>query len=104
MAADHAECPDRRDAPLKNNVRVQDARFQQRIVSYQLTVLRATQEVEDALTGYLKAREEVAFREASTTASQQAAELALDSVSNRRRQLHHRCWTPSACWVAIRIS
>lgn len=63
--------------PLKNNVRAQDARFQQRIVGYQLTVLRAAQEVEDALTGYLKAREEVAFMEVGTTASQRAAELAL---------------------------
>ena len=63
--------------PLKNNMRVQDARLQQRIVNYQLTVLKAAQEVEDALTGYLKAREEVAFREASTTASQRAVDLAL---------------------------
>jgi outer membrane protein TolC len=63
--------------PLKNNMRVQDARLQQRIVNYQLTVLKAAQEVEDALTGYLKAREEVAFREASTSASQQAVDLAL---------------------------
>lgn len=62
---------------LKNNARVQDARLQERIVNYQLTVLRGAQEVEDALTGYLKSREEVAFREASTTASQQAVDLAL---------------------------
>lgn len=62
----------------KESLRVQDARVQQRIGAYQLTVLRAAQEVEDALTGYLKARVDVAFREASATASQRAADLALD--------------------------
>ena len=39
---------------IENNVRVQDARFQQLLVNYQDTVLRAAQEVEDALIGFLK--------------------------------------------------
>jgi outer membrane protein TolC len=66
----------------KKSLRVQDALLQQRIASYQLTVLRAAQEVEDALTGYLKSREEVAFRESTVTASQRAADLALDQYRN----------------------
>jgi outer membrane protein TolC len=66
----------------KKSLRVEDARLQQRIASYQQTVLRAAQEVEDALTGYLKARADVAFREASATASQRAADLALDQYRN----------------------
>ena len=39
---------------LKNNVRVQDARFQQSLVNYENTVLNATREVEDAITGYVR--------------------------------------------------
>ncbi len=42
--------------PITNNVRAQDARFQELIFVYQNTVLRAQQEVEDALTGFLQAR------------------------------------------------
>ena len=42
---------------IENNVRVQDARFQQLLVNYQDTVLRAAQEVEDALIGFLKNQE-----------------------------------------------
>ncbi len=41
---------------LKNGVRVQDARLQQLLVGYRNTVLRATQEVEDALAGFLNAQ------------------------------------------------
>ena len=43
---------------LKNNVRVQDARFQQFAVNYQNTVLQAAQEVEDAMVGFLLTQEE----------------------------------------------
>jgi NodT family efflux transporter outer membrane factor (OMF) lipoprotein len=43
---------------LKNNVRVQDARFQQLVVNYQNTVLQAAQEVEDAMVGFLRTQEE----------------------------------------------
>ena len=39
---------------LKNNVRIQDARFQQSIVNYQNIVLTAAREVEDAITGYVR--------------------------------------------------
>ena len=43
---------------LKNNVRVQDARFQQLVVNYQNTVLKAAQEIEDAMVGFLRTQEE----------------------------------------------
>ena len=42
---------------ITNNVRAQDARFQQALVNYENTVLKAAQEVEDALIGFLKAQE-----------------------------------------------
>jgi len=47
---------------LRNNVRVQDARYQQTIVNYQNTVLTAYQEVEDAMVGFIQAREESGIR------------------------------------------
>jgi len=61
----------------KNNVRVQDARFQQLLVNYQDTVLRAAQEVEDAIVGFINAQEAAAFEQRSVEAAQRSNELAL---------------------------
>jgi NodT family efflux transporter outer membrane factor (OMF) lipoprotein len=61
---------------IENNVRVQDARFQQLLVNYQDTVLRAAQEVEDALIGFLKNQEALAFEQNSVTAAQRSVEIA----------------------------
>ena len=44
---------------ITNNVRLQDARLWELIVSYQNTVLVANQEVEDALVAFLKSQREV---------------------------------------------
>ena len=44
-------------------MRVQDARFQQLLVAYRDTVLKAAQEVEDALTGFLNAQDAVVFED-----------------------------------------
>ncbi len=62
---------------IKNNVRVQDARFQQSLVQYQDTVLKAAQEVEDALTGFLRAQESAVFGQNSVEASKRSVEIAL---------------------------
>ena len=62
---------------LKNNVRVQDAMFQQLLVNYRDTVLKAAQEVEDALSGFLNAQEATVFEERSVKAAQRSNELAL---------------------------
>ena len=76
---------------IKNNVRVQDARFQQLIIDYQQTVLRAAQEVEDAMVGFLRTKEEASFLEGSVEASARSVELALlqyrDGVSDYTRVL-----------------
>jgi outer membrane protein TolC len=61
---------------IRNNVRVQDARYQQSLVNYQNTVLRAYQETEDAMIGFVQAQAESDFREQSAIAAQRAAELA----------------------------
>ena len=39
---------------IKNRVRVEDARFQQLVVNYEDTVLRAFQEIEDAMVAFLR--------------------------------------------------
>ena len=62
---------------LKNNVRVQDARFQQLLVNYQNTVLRAGQEVEDALVAFLRAQEQAQFFAGSVEASKRSVDLSL---------------------------
>ena len=71
---------------LKNNVRAQDARLQQLIVNYQNTVLEASREVENALTGFLRAQERVIFLEQSVEAAQRSVDIALlqyrDGVSD----------------------
>jgi outer membrane protein TolC len=58
-------------------VRVQDARFQQLAVQYQNTVLRAAQEVEDALVAFLRTQEEVRFLAESVDASKRSVDLSL---------------------------
>lgn len=62
---------------IQNSVRVEDARFQQLLVGYRDAVLRAAQEVEDALTGFLNSQEAAAFQERSVTAAQRSVEIAL---------------------------
>ena len=43
---------------IRNNVRVQDARLQQLLESYQSTVLNAVKEVEDGMVAFLRSREQ----------------------------------------------
>jgi outer membrane protein TolC len=62
---------------ITNTVRVQDARFQQLIIAYQDTVLRAQQEVEDGLVEFLKAQERVALLTKAADAAKRSADLAL---------------------------
>jgi NodT family efflux transporter outer membrane factor (OMF) lipoprotein len=76
---------------IKNNVRVQDARLQQLIINYQSTVLEASREVEDALVGFLRAKEQVGFLSESVAAAERSVELALlqyrDGVADYQRVL-----------------
>ncbi len=58
---------------LKNNVRMQDARFQELVETYKNTVLKAAREVEDATVGFLR--------------SQETDELLKKSVSNYQRSV-----------------
>ena len=62
---------------IRNRVRVQDARFQQLLVGYRDTVLRAAQETEDALSAFLRSREEVFFLDESASAARRSVQLSL---------------------------
>jgi len=62
---------------ITNLVRVQDARFQELLITYQNAVLRAQQEVEDALIGFLKSQERAHFLALSTAAAQRSVDLAI---------------------------
>jgi NodT family efflux transporter outer membrane factor (OMF) lipoprotein len=61
---------------ITNNVRVQDARLQELLLSYQESVLRAQREVEDSLTGYLRAQENAAWLAQSADAAKRSLDLA----------------------------
>lgn len=62
---------------LRNQVRIQDARFQQLVVNYQNTVLSAAQEVEDSLVAFLRSQEEVAYLAESVAAAKRSVDLSL---------------------------
>jgi NodT family efflux transporter outer membrane factor (OMF) lipoprotein len=62
---------------IKNNVRVEDARFQEVVTTYQNTVLSASQEVEDGIIGYVKAIEATNLQQGAVIAARRSAELAL---------------------------
>ena len=61
---------------IKNRVRAEDARFQEVIVAYQNSVLKASQEVEDGIVGFLKALEATAGQEEAVTAARRSVELS----------------------------
>jgi hypothetical protein len=60
-----------------NNVRVQDARFQQAVVNYENTVLGAAAEVESSLSGYRNARKQAGHLTESVTATERSVELSM---------------------------
>lgn len=62
---------------IRNNVRIQDARLQQALVSYRQTVIQAAREVEDALAAVTGVREQERLLEQTLAAAQRSAELAL---------------------------
>jgi len=61
---------------ITNNVRAQDARFEEAVVNYQDTVLKAAREVEDALIAFLKAQESVASSRKSVASAEEAVRLS----------------------------
>lgn len=67
---------------ISNNVRVQDARYEQAAAAYQETVLRAAAEVESGISAFLRARERAGFLTESVSAAQRSVELSLIQYRN----------------------
>lgn len=61
---------------IRNNVRLQDALFQELLVNFQNTVLRAQQEVEDGLVSFLKAQDAVTSYSRAAEAAKRTVDLA----------------------------
>ena len=62
---------------ITNQVRVEDARFQELAVNYEDTVIRAAQEVEDAMVGFLQSQDAVFFLTDAVTASKRSVDLSM---------------------------
>jgi outer membrane protein TolC len=62
---------------IANQVRVEDARFQELAVNYEDTVIRAAQEVEDAMVGFLQSQDAVAFLADAVKASKRSVDLSM---------------------------
>jgi NodT family efflux transporter outer membrane factor (OMF) lipoprotein len=63
---------------LLNNIRIQDARFQQLARAYEQQVLVANQQVEDAIIQYFKARERVVILTTAVGAAERSSVLVLN--------------------------
>ncbi|MGA2064969.1 MAG: efflux transporter outer membrane subunit [Thermoguttaceae bacterium] len=61
---------------IRNNVKAQDARFQQAVLTYRDTVLRANEEVEDAIVAFLREQDRAASLAGSAKAAARSVELA----------------------------
>jgi NodT family efflux transporter outer membrane factor (OMF) lipoprotein len=62
---------------IKNNVRVQDARLQQALVTYQSTVLEAGQEVEDAMVAFLQSTAQGKYLEMAVSSAQSSVDISM---------------------------
>ena len=62
---------------ITNNVRVQDAKFQELLIDYQNTVLKAQQEVENGIATFINSRDQAEFLQRSVVAAEGALRIAL---------------------------
>ncbi|PCJ32272.1 MAG: RND transporter [Moraxellaceae bacterium] len=61
---------------IENNIRLQDARLQQLIESFQASVIQAAREVDDAVYSVIKTAEQQVLVDESVTAAQRALDIA----------------------------
>ena len=61
---------------MKNNVRLQDAVFQQLLEDYRQTVLQAQADVENAIVAFLRSQEQMNSLQLATDAAQRAADIS----------------------------
>ena len=60
----------------KNNIRIEDATLQQTLVDYRHTVLRAAQEAEDGMAGFLRSQEAAGFMTNAVVGARRSVDLA----------------------------
>lgn len=63
---------------LKNNVRLQDASFQQQLEAYRQSVLQAQGEVENAIVAFFKSKEQLLAFQQAEAAAERAATISMD--------------------------
>lgn len=61
---------------IKNNVKAKEAKFQEAVLNYRDTVLKANEDVENGIVAFLNEQERVASLATSTTAAQRSVEIA----------------------------
>jgi NodT family efflux transporter outer membrane factor (OMF) lipoprotein len=61
---------------ITNNVRVQDAKFQEFLIDYKNAVLKAQQEVEDGIATFIHSRDQAEFLQQSVAAAEGALKIA----------------------------
>jgi outer membrane protein TolC len=59
-----------------NSIRAQDSRFQQQVATFQQTVLRANEEVENAVIAFLRYHDQIEFLEVSVREAQEAVRVS----------------------------
>jgi len=62
---------------IRNNIRVQDARLQQALIAYRETVIQATREVEDAMTGYVGAQRQARILAEGVVSANRSNEISM---------------------------
>ncbi|RLE30698.1 MAG: transporter, partial [Acidobacteria bacterium] len=62
---------------IRNNIRVQDARLQQALIAYRETVIQASREVEDAMTGYIGAQKQGRILAEGVVSANRSNELSM---------------------------
>jgi len=67
---------------LKNNVRLQDAVFQQQLEDYRQTVLQAQADVENAIVAYLKSQEQLSSLQQAADAAGRAVGVSTSQYTN----------------------
>jgi NodT family efflux transporter outer membrane factor (OMF) lipoprotein len=69
---------------ITNNVHLQDARLQRKVLQYQQTVLKAGREVEDALVAFLQYQLQARSLQESVTAAERSVDLVLAQYRDGR--------------------
>ena len=67
---------------------MEDARFQELAVNYENTVIRAAQEVEDAMVGFLRSQDAVVFLADAVKSSKRSVDLSL--IQFREGLVHYQ--------------